>query len=36
MLQNEMHHRGFGKKKIGQQLIVDKYGTSFIVRTNDS
>ena len=25
-----MHHRGFGKKKIGQQLIVGKYGTSSI------
>ena len=29
MLRNVMHHRGF-VKKIGQQLIVGKYGTSSI------
>ena len=30
VLRNEMHHRGFVKKKIGQQLIMGKYGTSSI------
>ena len=30
VLRNKMHHRGF-VKKIGQQLIVGKYGTSSFV-----